>query len=74
MQFSFLGPISSGSPDGQGPLFSLLFVLVGGWILVRTWKDYLNHRNQREIPPSHVLGISVLSVFFIVTGIWGLVH
>jgi hypothetical protein len=69
-----LGPISSGSPKGQGPFFSVLFILVGGWMLLGTWKDYLKQRVNREIPPFNVLGISGLAAFFIVSGIWGLLR
>ena len=72
--FILLGPISSGSPSGQGRLFSMLFILVGAWMLVRTWQDYLKQRLGREIPPFNVLGISGLAAFFIVAGIWGLLH
>ena len=69
-----LGPISSGSPRGQGPVFSILFVFVGSWILVRTWKDYLAHPRDSRIPPFDVLGITGLAAFFIVSGVWSLVH
>ena len=70
-----LGPISSGSPNGQGgPLFSALFILLGGWMLMRVWRDYLKVRVKSEIPPLNILGLSALAAIFIVSGVWGLAH
>jgi hypothetical protein len=72
--FMFLGPVSSASPKGQGPFFSGLFILIGSWMLVRTWMDYLKARVGREIPPFNILGITGLAVFFIGAGVWGFIH
>lgn len=68
-----LGPLSSASPNGQGPFFSWVFVLVGGWILVKTWMDYTRRRNEVQIPRSKVLGVSALALGFVVIGVWGLI-
>jgi hypothetical protein len=71
---ALLGPISSGSQKGQGPFFSGLFILVGTWMLVGTWKDYLRRPDGRKILPFNIIALSALAVFFIGSGIWGLVR
>jgi uncharacterized membrane protein (DUF485 family) len=74
MLITFLGPISSGSSKGQGPLFSILFVLVGSWVLVGVWKQYLKTRLKNEIPLAKIIGISAIALFFIIDGVWGLIR
>jgi hypothetical protein len=74
MMLMLLGPVSSASQKGQGPLFSCLFILVGGYTLVRTWTNYLKHRRNVEIPVFSLLWVSGLSVFFIVAGVLGLLR
>ena len=74
MLLAQFGPISSGSPKGQGPFFSVLFILVGAWVLFGTWRDYLKRQEAGSFPPAHILGITALAVFFVISGIWGLVR
>lgn len=69
-----LGPVSGGSPDGPGPLFSALFVLLGVWALVATWRYYLKERLKSEVPLLNLLWVSGIAVFFLITGVWGLIH
>jgi hypothetical protein len=69
-----LGPISSGSPKGQGPFFSVLFILVGTWMLIRTWRDYQKQRVNRDLLSFAILGVSGLAALFIVLGIRGLIR
>ena len=69
----WLGPISSGSPRGQGPFFSVLFILVGGWMLARMWRDRAR-RVEKAVPVPAAIGIIGLAVLFILDGVWGLTH
>jgi hypothetical protein len=73
MQFIplFLGPVSSASAKGPGPFFSVLFILIGAWVLIRTWHDYLKRRRNAPVPILNLLWVSGLATFFIVAGIWG---
>jgi hypothetical protein len=73
MMILLLGPLSSASSKGQGPLFSWLFVIVGAWVLVKTWMDYQKHRTDSTIPMSKFLGVGVIALGFLVVGVWGLV-
>jgi hypothetical protein len=75
----FLGPVSGaggrGNGDG-GPVVTALFILVGCWMFVGTWKDYLEYRGARQVPPvkvlARVLGLSALAAFLVVDGLWSL--
>jgi hypothetical protein len=69
-----LGPVSSASPKGPGTIFSGLFIIIGTWVLVRTWNDYLKRRRSTNIPMGNLLWVSGLATFFIVAGIWGVLH
>ena len=73
MIYILLGPLSSASTKGQGPFFSLVFVLVGVWGLVKTWKGYLRRRSEGQIARSQIIGVSALALGFVVVGIWGIV-
>ena len=74
MMLLLLGPISSASPKGQGPLFSWLFVIVGAWVLIKTWMDYKKRRgDSTTIPLSKFLGVGAIAFGFLVVGLWGLV-
>lgn len=66
-----LGPLSSASPNGPGPFFSWLFILVGGWGLIRSWLFYFKKRTEVSIPMFNLIGVSAIAVFFIVLGIRG---
>ena len=68
-----LGPLSSASPTGQGSFFSVLFIIVGGWGLIRSWVDYRKHR-ETQAPLFNLLGITALATLFLALGIWGLVR
>jgi hypothetical protein len=69
---ALLGPLSSASPNGQGPLFSWFLILVGGSVVFTAWRHYLKRRREVEIPLLNLLGISGISVVLIVAGIWSL--
>ena len=72
MMFVLLGPLSSASPKGQGPGFSWLFIIVGAWVLIKTWMDYQRRKANTEIPRSKLLGVTAIAVGFVVVGVWGL--
>lgn len=69
---ALLGPVSSASPNGQGPVFSWFLIMVGGIIVVTSWRNYLKRRREMEIPLLNLLGISGVSMVLIAAGIWGL--
>jgi hypothetical protein len=69
------GPVSSGSPGGPSPFFSWLFVLMGSYVLIRTWIIYRKQRQgETTIPVVNPIGISFLSAVFIAVGLWGILH
>ncbi len=74
MTFMLLGPLSSGSPGGPGPFFSYLFVLMGCYVLIKTWLFYLKYRSVHAIQMYQLVGISIISLFFIVAGVWGILR
>jgi hypothetical protein len=72
MTLILLGPVSSASPNGQGPLFSWFLILVGGYVAVSAWRHYLKRRHDTEVPFLNLLGISGVSLILIAAGIWEL--
>ena len=73
MMMLLLGPISSASPKGQGPIFSWLFVIVGAWVLIKTWLDYKKRQGDSQIPLSKFVGVGAIALGFLVVGVWGLI-
>jgi hypothetical protein len=71
---TFLGPLSSASPEGPGRLFSLAFIAVGAWVGLTVWRRYTRQRRQSEVPIAGVVGIIVLALGFVAVGIWGLLR
>jgi predicted lysophospholipase L1 biosynthesis ABC-type transport system permease subunit len=69
---ALFGPVSSASPNGQGPLFSWFLILVGGFVVITAWRHYLKRRREVQISFLNILGISGISVVLIVVGIWSL--
>ena len=69
---ALLGPVSSATPNGQGPLFSWFLILVGGFVVITAWRQYLKRRRELEVPLLNLLGISGISMVLIIAGIWGL--
>lgn len=74
MMFILLGPLSSGTEGGPGELFSWLFFLLGTLVLTRTWVVYLKNRRGHIIPVLNPLGISIVAVFFIGMGLYGILR
>ena len=74
MTLALLGPLSSASPNGPGPVISCSFVLLGCYMLARTWIVYVKHRRGTRIPVLNPVGISIVSLFFIGIGIWGILR
>jgi hypothetical protein len=75
MTFALLGPLSSGSPGGPGRFFSWLFVIAGSYVLIRTWTLYAKRRQaQTTIPVINPVGITIVSLFFIAVGFWGVLR
>jgi hypothetical protein len=72
MLFAFLGPISSATTKGVGPLFSWVFIIVATWVLAGVWAHYLKRRKNEEIPLLNVVWITAISVFILAMGIRGL--
>jgi hypothetical protein len=74
MMLALLGPLSSGTPGGPGRFFSYLFVLMGCYVLMRTWIVYSKRRRENAIPVLNPVGISLVSLFFIGLGFYGILH
>jgi hypothetical protein len=74
--FSFLlfGPLSSASPDGPGLIFSWFFIIVGGWVLIRSWLFYLKKRTEVSLPIVNLIGLSAIALLFIIVGIRGVLR
>ena len=71
---ALFGPVSSASPNGQGPIFSWLLILVGGYVALTAWRNYLKRRKSQEIPISNLLGVSAVCGVLVAVGVWSLVH
>ena len=74
MSFMLLGPISSASRNGQGPLFSWFLILVGGFVAVGAWRRYLGRRSGIEVPMANLLGVSGICLILILAGVWELLR
>jgi hypothetical protein len=74
MILMLLGPVSSASPNGQGPFFSWLILLVAGYVLVSTWTNYVKRRRETKIPILNLIGVTAIATLAIVEGILGLLH
>ena len=74
MMLVLLGPVSSASPNGQGPLFSWFSILAGGYVAVSVWHHYLKRRHDAQIPVLNLVGISVVCLILIAVGIKGLLR
>jgi hypothetical protein len=72
MILTMLGPISSASPNGQAPLWSLFLILVAGYVGVSAWRYYLKRRRDTQISLAHLVFITVGCLNMILIGAWGL--
>lgn len=69
-----LGPVSSASPNGPGPVWSCLLILVAGWVGLSAWRHYLKQRLHAEAHLPTLLGITGICVIMIAAGVWGLLR
>ena len=70
---SILGPVSGATPNGGGPFWNILVVLVGVAVLTRVWAKYLDKYERHErLTRANVVGISLISIVMIALGIVGL--
>ena len=74
MTLVLLGPLSSASPNGLGPVFSCLLALLGCYVLTRSWTYYLKHRRENQIPIFNMVFMSLVSLSLTAMGIWGVVR
>jgi hypothetical protein len=58
------------APDGMGLVFSVLFLVMGGWILARAWVEYVKRRDTSVSAFVLVLA-NIVSLLFIVAGAKG---
>ena len=70
---ALLGPISSATPNGAGPFFSVLLLVVGICALMRTIAELRSER-LAAVSVVNVIGISAIATLFLAVGIWGLLH
>jgi len=74
MLIVLLGPLSSASPEGQGPLMSWILVVVAIVVLVGAWRNYLKQHKDPKIPLFNVLWISGVCTFILAMGIRGILR
>jgi hypothetical protein len=74
MTLMLLGPLSSGSPGGPGRFFSWLFIIVGCYVLTRTWVVYSKRRRDGAIPVLNPVGITLVALFFLGLGLYGVLR
>jgi len=72
MTFLLLGPVSSATPNGQGPLFSWFLILVGIYVAGSSWRFYLKRRNDTDVPIGNLVGVSAVSLALVAAGVWEL--
>jgi hypothetical protein len=72
MILTLLGPLSFASLNGQGPLWSVFFILVAVYVGVSGWRDYLKHRHEMQVPLPHLIFFTVGCLVMIFIGAWGL--
>jgi len=65
-----LGPLSSASPDGVGPVFASLFIVLAIAVAIHVWRFYLSQaKEQRRNLLRNVLWISAIAMAFLFVGI-----
>jgi hypothetical protein len=66
------GPVSNAAHGGSiSPWFS---IGVGGFVLATLWIRYVKTRKEAKVDLGILLGITAISLVFIVTGVWELVR
>jgi len=68
------GPVSSASPNGGGPFWNWLVIIVAAWVLLTGWRKYLTRGPLTKAPVPSVVWITALCAIMIGFGIWGLIH
>jgi len=71
---AIFGPVSSGAPDGGGPLSNWLLILGGGCGLVVLWRRYITRDQRIIVPFCNLLWITFVALVIIGFGIWGLIR
>jgi hypothetical protein len=74
LPFALLGPVSSGTPNGGGPLINGLLLLVGSWMIVNVWRGYLRRESDLHVTKAGLVEITAIAVVLIASSIWGFAH
>jgi hypothetical protein len=68
------GPVSSASPNGGGPFWNTVTLLVAGWALVGVWRRYLNRGPNVHVPKFTLMWITAICAIMIAFSIYGFAH
>ncbi len=72
MILTSLGPLSFASLNGQGPLWSMFFILVAVYVGVSAWREYLKHRHEIKVPLPYLIFFILSCLVMVLIGIWDL--
>ncbi len=71
---ALLGPVSSASPNGGGPVWNTIGLLVPGWVVLTVWWKYLRRDPKVHVPIGNLIWITVIGLIMIGFSIWGFAH
>jgi len=69
-----LGPVSSASPNGGGPFWNTLVLLVSLFVLGGAWRAYLRRGRDVHIPRFNIIWITAVGLIMIAFSIYGFLH
>ena len=66
--------MSSASPNGGGPLWNTVVLLVSCCVLGGAWRSYLKRGPEVHIPQRNIIWITLISLIMIAFSIYGFLH
>jgi hypothetical protein len=72
--FALFGPVSSASPNGGGPFWNMIGLLIPGWVLLTVWRKYLSREPGAHVPKGNLAWITAICVIMIGFSVWGFAH
>jgi hypothetical protein len=74
MKVALLGPVSSGTPNGPGTVFSWLAIAVAVYVGASAWRHYLKQPREPAVPFPTIILLTAIVLLLIAAGIWGLLR
>ena len=71
---ALLGPVSLASPNGGGPSWNTIGILIPGWLLVTAWRKYLKREPALRGPMADLIWGTVIAALIIAVSIWEFAH